>query len=235
MFARMAATGSGLLALLLWAGAGAEAQTTTLDEGVFTHSVQGRRVATESFNIRRSGSGDAATIIAQARVIGEGDAQTLRASVQTEGASFRPSAYEIIVEGADRERVTGRISGNRISAQIASPSGEMMREYIASDGALIIDSGVAHQYFFLAQRLDGASFRVPVIIPRQSRQVSATVTPGGNESISIAGRNVTARRIVVEVPGDGQTILWIDDQGRVLRVDVPARGFSAERNALPGT
>ena len=45
------------------------AQTTTLDEGSFRFFLAGREIGTETFNIRQSGTGDDAVIIAQGSVV----------------------------------------------------------------------------------------------------------------------------------------------------------------------
>jgi hypothetical protein len=56
------------------------------------------------------------------------------------------------VEGAESQQIAGRVVGGRFSAKIISPAGEQMREYLASDGAIVADEGVAHHYYFLARQ-----------------------------------------------------------------------------------
>lgn len=218
------------LAALAASALTAQAQTSVIDEGTFRLSVRGTTVGTETFTIRRSGSGANATTVAQGRIVLETGQQT-QAVLELQGASLRPAAYQIEVRGDDRQNITGRAAGNRFRATIVSSSGEQMREYLASQGAVVLDEGVAHQYYFLASEpLDG---HVPIIIPRQSRQVSATVAIQGSETITIADTSVQARRIHVQPQGLAERIVWVDDQGRVLRLQIPADDFVAERTALP--
>lgn len=224
MIARIAS----FLAITTIAAAPAVAQTVVVDEGSFRLSINGTPVGTETFAIRRSGTGDAATIVAQGRIVLDSGEQT-RALLQVEGSSLRPSAYQIEVTGPETQSIRGQAAGNRFRATIVSTAGETMREYLASEGAVVLDDGVAHQHYFLAS----ASGRVPIIIPRQSRQVSATVTAAGSENIRVAGSTVSARRIDVEPAGLPPRIVWVDDQGRVLRLEIPQEGFTAERVALP--
>lgn len=224
-------TGSFVLALVATvAAAPAAAQTTVVDEGSFRLSVRGTPVGTETFAIRRSGTGDAATHIAQGRIVLDSGDQT-RALLQVEGPGLRPSAYQIEVTGPEKQSIRGQAAGNRFRATIVSTSGETMREYIASEGAVVLDNGVAHQYYFLAAATDRG--RVPIIIPRQSRQISATVRSAGTESIRVAGSAVSATRIVVEPAGLPPRSVWLDDEGRVLRLEIPDESFVAERTALP--
>jgi hypothetical protein len=213
----------------------AAAQTVTLDEGSFRISVAGREVGTEVFSIRQNGSGENAVIIAVGRVVLDGDKgpQQLSSELQVAGNTLRPAAYEVKVQGAGAEQIKGRVVGGRFSAQIVSPAGEMMREYLAGDGAVVADEGVAHQYYFLARRADARSARVPVIIPRLNRQVVAQVAFGGADKIAIAGRSYEAQKYTISAAGTPTREVWTDAEGRVLRLEVPERKFVAQRVAAP--
>jgi hypothetical protein len=211
------------------------AQTVTLDEGSFRISVNGKEVGTEVFSIRQNGSGASAVIIAVGRVVLDGDKgpQELSSELQVAGATLRPAAYEVRVQGASAEQIKGRVVGGRFSAQIVSPAGEMMREYLAGDGAVVLDEGVAHQYYFLARRADGKSVRMPIIIPRLNKQVLADVADGGPEKIAIVGRSYEAHRYIISLAGQPRREVWVDAEGRVLRLEIPDRKFAAQRVAAP--
>jgi hypothetical protein len=214
-----------------FAATGAGAQTAVVDEGTFRLSIRGSTVGTETFSIRRSGSGAGATVVAQGRIVLDSGEQT-RALLQVDGPGLRPSAYQIEVAGPDRQSIRGQAAGNRFRATIVSTAGEMLREYLASDGAVVLDDGVAHQHYFLVQRL-GESTRIPIIIPRQSRQISAEVSAAGSETIEIDGQSVTARRIEIRPAGMPARTIWVDSDDRVLRLRIPDEGYAAERTSLP--
>lgn len=225
---------SWTIPLALWLAAVASpvrAQTEIVDEGTFRLSVRGTAVGTETFSIRRSGTGSGATYVAQGRVVLDSGDQT-RALLQVDGPELRPSAYQIEVTGSEKQSIRGQAAGNRFRAQIVSTAGETMREYLASDGAVVIDEGVAHHYYFLVSAL-GQRDRVPVIIPRQSRQISAEISDGGNETIRVGGRDLAARRVDVRPAGLAPRSVWIDQEGRVLRLSIPDDGFLAERSDAP--
>lgn len=211
------------------------AQTTTLDEGSFRISIGGKEVGTETFSIRQNGSGEGAVIIAVGRVVLDADRgpQEVSSELQVGGRTLRPAAYEVRVQGTDAERITGRVVGSRFSAQIVSPAGESMREYLAGEGAVLAEDGVAHHYYFLARRVEGGATRVPVIIPRQSRQVSAQVAVAGSERITIGGESLEAKKISVTPAGGQQRFVWVDAQGRVLRLEIPGSNFVATRAEAP--
>ena len=217
------------------AAAPLQAQTVTLDEGSFRISVAGREVGTEVFSIRQNGNGQNAVIIAVGRVVLDSDKgpQQLSSELQVAGGSLRPAAYEVRVQGVDAEQIKGRVVGGRFSAQIVSPAGEQMREYLAGDGAVVSDEGVAHQYYFLARRADGKSARIPLIIPRLNRQVIAQVTFGGSDKIAIAGRSYDAQKYTVAAAGTPTREVWVDAEGRVLRLEIADRKLTAQRVAAP--
>ncbi|HEX6940718.1 MAG TPA: hypothetical protein VF158_14980 [Longimicrobiales bacterium] len=224
-----------LALVLLAAPTSLDAQTTTLDEGAFRLILAGREVGTESFTIRQSGTGDDAVIIAQGTVVLDtADApEELRAVLRVEGASFRPSAYEVTVRGPDPQVIAARVVGGRFSARIVSDAGEQMREYLASEGAIVVDAGVMHHHYFLARRVASGAARIPIIIPRRNRQVSGLVEDHGAESVRIGGRNVSARRLSVALAGAPERQVWVDERGRVLRIEIPANRFEAVRSSAP--
>jgi hypothetical protein len=219
----------------LLAAAPLAAQTVTLDEGSFRLSLGGKEVGTEVFSIRQNGSGPSAVIIAVGRVVADGDKgpQELSSELQVAGGTLRPAAYEVRVQGAASEQIKGRVVGGRFSAQIVSPAGEMMREYLAGEGAVVVDEGVAHQYYFLARRAEGKNTRIPVIIPRLNRQVVAEIAAAGPEKIAIAGRSYEATKYVITSAGNPRREVWVDAEGRVLRLEIPDRSFIAQRVAAP--
>lgn len=213
----------------------ASAQTVTVDDGAFRITVGGKEVGTETFSIRQNGSGESAVIIAVGRVVLDADRgpQEVSSELQVAGRTFRPAAYEVRVQGAGAERITGRVVGSRFSAQIVSAAGESMREYLAGEGAVLVDDGVAHQYYFVAKRLNGGAGRVPVIIPRQNRQVTATVTLAGSERLTVGGAQVEARKLGIVLAGAPERFVWVDSEGRILRLEIPASNFIAQRVDAP--
>ena len=226
---------AALLVGLLAVGAANLSAQTTVDEGTFRLMTEGRETATETFSIRQRGEGAEAVIIARGRIVyRDGPQKELTTTLQVAGDALRPSAYDLKIEGAEAQQILARMSGTRFSARVVSASGERAREYLVSEGALVAEEGVAHHHYFVVSRArDGATVRVPVIVPLEGRQVWATVTSGAEEMIQVAGQSVSARSVTVSVESSGERRVWIDAQGRVLRLEIPARSFVAERIALP--
>jgi hypothetical protein len=212
----------------------AAGQTVRIDEGTFRLLVGGREVGVETFTIRQNGVGADAVIIAQGRVALQADGGSeVIANVQLAGAALRPVAYDLELRGEGARRIRGSVSGSRASARTTSSSGETMREYLVTEGAVVVDDGVAHHNHFLAMRAAAGATTTPILNPRESRQLQATLRLAGEEDTSAGGSTVRARRLEVQPAGGDARTVWIDAEGRVLRVEIPARGYVAVRTTLP--
>jgi hypothetical protein len=211
----------------------ADAQAGISDEGSFRITMDGRTVGTEEFSIRQTGSGAAVEIAASGTVqlnLPTGSLE-LNPRLRATGLRADPVAYEIAVGGDTPRRIVGSLGAGRFSARIVSPTGEQLREYVASSGAVILDDGVAHHYYFLAQRIRNG--RVPVLIPRENRQVMATVTDHGEQPVNIGGTTVNLFRLTVQPDGGSERRVWVDSLNRVIRVEIPATNYVAVRTSIP--
>ena len=208
----------------------AAAQVTTVDEGSFSVTQNGRPIGREEFRISSSPGTSGPIYVATANAVY--DDRRLSPALRTD-TSGAPIAYQIDVrDGAEtQERLTGQVGRGRFSARIQTPRGEAAREYLVSDGALVLDEDIYHQYYFLARRNRSGS--VPVVIPRRNAQVVMHVTTKGREPVTIGGQTIDARHLVLTEPGGGVRDIDVDDQGRVLRVSIPARGIVALRDDPP--
>lgn len=217
---------------LLAAGALA-AQSGASDSGTFQVLVNGYPAGTEEFTIQQTGMGGNAEFVASGRVELSLPSGTIELAPRLRASGFLadPVAYEVTIGGTSPRRIVGQVAGGRFSARITSGSGEQMREYVASSGAVILDDGVAHHYFFLAQRARSGS--VPILVPRENRQVMATVTDRGEEMVEIAGRRIPLFHLVVEPAGGGARHVWVDSLNRVIRVEIPEIGYLATRTEIP--
>lgn len=223
-----------LIGTLAALGGGTPAAAQQVDDsGTFTVTVNGRQVGTEEFTINESGSGSNTEVIATGRADLALATGSLELSSRLRGRGFRadPVSYEVQIGGTSTRRIIGSIGSGRFSARIVTPSGEQLREYVASAGATVLDDGLAHHYYFLARR--ARSGNVPIIIPRENRQVMATVEDRGEEAVQVGGENVTGFHLVVRPEGGSERHVWVDDLNRVLRVEIPETGYAAVRNERP--
>ncbi|MEJ7809367.1 MAG: hypothetical protein WKG32_03020 [Gemmatimonadaceae bacterium] len=219
-----------LPALLATLAASASAQVTTVDEGRFLISRGGQRVGSEDFAIRRTPGPGGGTLVANGAVTY--DDHRLAPALRTDGAGA-PMAYQVTVQvGSEvQERLSGQIGRGRFSARMQTPRGESAKEYIVADGAVVLDDEVFHQYYFVGRGEQAGS--LAVVIPRRSAQVTMRVHAAGAEQLSIGGVSVSTRRLVLTEPGGASRQVWLDTNGRVLKVALDGSGVVAIRDEVP--
>jgi len=203
------------------------------ESGSFEVTIDGRPAGTEEFSIRRTGTGDTAETTAVGRVqlrLATGSLD-ITSRLRTSGGETRPVAYQVEVGGDAPRTIVGTVGAGRFTARIQTATGEQMREYVASEGAVVLDDGVAHHYRFIAER--AGEGRIPVLIPRENRQVMVDLSEAGRVGTTVAGREVQARRLTLRGNGFPERHLYVDGNNRVLRVEIPSTGYIAVRTAMP--
>jgi hypothetical protein len=203
------------------------------ESGRFEVTIDGRPAGTEEFTIRRTGTGETAETTAIGRVqlrLATGSLD-IAPRLRTTGDDTRAVAYQVEVGGDSPRTIVGTVGAGRFTARIQTATGEQMREYVASEGAVVLDDGVAHHYRFVAER--AREGRIPVLIPRENRQVMVEVADGGRSRTTVAGQEVQARRLTLRGTNFPERHVWVDGSNRVLRVEIPSTGYLAVRAALP--
>lgn len=213
--------------------ASASGQRVVVDEGSFTIFLEGREVGTEAFSIRREGLGSDATVFAHAVVTltGPQGRTELRPLLQTLLPDGAASNYQLSVSGEQTAELSLALVGRRFVSLIRTQRGEEEREFLAGPDTRILEEGVAHQYYFLRNQREGSA--TPVIEPRTRSQLRLVASAWVEEEIRLGVNRVQARRVTFGMNGEERHV-WYDQQGRVLRVEVPARAYRAERTDLVG-
>ncbi|MEX2466915.1 MAG: hypothetical protein WD995_08390 [Gemmatimonadota bacterium] len=211
----------------------ARSQGIAVDEGRFAIEIAGRSVGTEDFTIRRAGIGRDDAFFANA-VITQGasvDRQEITPLLRATPPSGVVAGYQVKVTGRDPLDFQMTLVGQRYVAIARSQRGDEEREFPARETTRILDRDVAHHYYFLRDAREGE--RIHVIEPRTRTQTTLIVERRSEDELTLDGRTTPARRLEFNV--DEQVrIAWYDRLGRVLRVEIPALGYVAERTDLVG-
>ena len=117
---------------------------------------------------------------------------------------------------------------DRIQVRTSASWGEQLREYRARPTTTLLDVGVAHQYFVLAQRLDGPMQDIHAISPLAETEVVLGAGRSSLETIEVEGETVETTLLVIG-QGDEARSVWFDTSGRLVRVSHAASGFLAQR------
>jgi hypothetical protein len=83
----------------------------------------------------------------------------------------------------------------------------------------------------VARRAAGTA-SVPVLVPRRNALLALRASTS-QDRVSIAGRELAATRLVLTEPGGAERVVWTDDDGRILKVSIPAQQLTAVREEPP--
>jgi hypothetical protein len=210
------------------------AQFRSIDEAAFRISIQGEVVGREEFSIRQAGTGNQTQMILRGTVdldLPEGSLR-LAPILAVDGGNRGVSTYQIKVAGMETTEITVRVAGGRYLAKILSDRGEELREFRAGSGSVILDQDVAHQYFLLTPFLDETTgVSLTVLTPREGRQRRMSLTFVGEDQVPVGMQHLDARHFRLD-GGGGARDVWFDEQWRILRVEIPSRGYVAEREKM---
>ncbi|MCK5482656.1 MAG: hypothetical protein KAJ13_03105 [Gemmatimonadetes bacterium] len=210
-------------------------QEGQLDGGTFEHSVGGGFAGTETFAVRRRGE----DVVAVGRVTREGGPEALRAlevGLRFDG-SGRPLRYELHTREGPPLHVVVNRTGSRLRVTITADEGERFTEFLASERLVVLEREIAHHYYSLARRLreagDPRSLDLEILVPSEGRTVPLQVRALSRDTLTLQDTRVSATRYELTVGGE-ETVLWLaTEDGRIMRVAIPGRGWQAARVARP--
>ncbi len=145
-----------------------------------------------------------------------------------------PVSYEADAaqKGQFTQKTQGRGRPGRFSVLTTTATGrESAREYLLDRGALLLDENVFHQFFFISLARDHA--QANVISPSVSRQTRFQLEHRGADTVEVAGRLIPSQHFALTGAAGGTREVWVDGQGRILKVLVEERGLVALRDDPP--
>lgn len=206
------------------------AQDAVIDAGSFTISRGGTTVGREAFSIRRVNGGTVATatvVYADQRLV----------PVLTLDSAGVPVRYQLEVRSAAGREIllTGRAAAGYFSIKSETRRGEAARELPLRPAARLVDDGIFHQWYFVAQDAVSRESAVPLIRPREAAQATVQVTPPVADTIRIDTRLVSALRTSATGPDGIVRDIWADTDGHLLAVSQDSAGTTtmARRDELP--
>jgi hypothetical protein len=226
--------GLALLILLSFPGQ-TGGQNVSVDENAFRIYLNGEEVGREEFSIRQIGSGAPRSLILRGdlELNLESGAVFLAPAMAVQGDELSVSTYQVKVTGAEATDVYVNVSGNRYLSRVVSEAGEQLREYRAGPGSVLLDEDVVHHHYLLGPFLQTEQVvSLSVLSPRAARQERMTLSFWGEEEIRVGGILVQGARRYHLAGGGLPRDIWFDDQGRILRLEIPSLGYVAERESL---
>lgn len=209
------------------AGAGPHSrESQVLDSGSFTISKGSEVIGSEEFSLRRgrASGGEGFTLAATASYPPRGGGVAFSPLVEL-GPDSLPVLVQFDVFGNGQRRIYGRFGPRRLTLRIVRPGGEAAREYRSSGRNWVVDDSVFALYALPPGRTPGP---VNLVDPRSERQAAGRLADLGTDHVLVGSVPHTLQHLVLETEA-GPRHLWFDGSGRLMKVEIPATGITAER------
>jgi hypothetical protein len=150
-------------------------------------------------------------------------------ALRTAGPAGSQEVSFVATTNGDSEslRVVVTVRARRLTIRVASASGEAAREYPAGPRTLVVDERVMSLFALVARLQTGP---VTVYGPPPGGRRSATLTDAGSDRLP--GMADPLHHLVLR-SGEDVVDIWLDAEGRLIRVAIPSRDLSAERVIQP--
>ncbi len=204
------------------------------DEGIFSLSVEGKKVGTEKFEIQSSGDRIEAKAEIQLRLDRDGKTVELKAFPDLVlDVQFHPLTYKWSQKGSQSSRLDIDFRSSPAKCRYRTVTGqEDNRDFDLPRDVVVVDAtSVIHHYQLLVSRFKlaaGPKQTFRAFIPQEAWPTVLTVEERGPEAVELQGHSQTLDHIVVateSTPID----LWVDEAGRLQRLSNPEAKFEAVR------
>ncbi len=221
---------ASLLAVV--AGPASAQDPSMIDQGRFEILIGGAVRGQESFAIRRQGE----EYMAVGRTSLEGQElwfMSAEIGLRTD-ARFDPVRYEFRTLQRPTSTTIAVRTGSRIRVTTSNEEGERMTELMADRELVLIQTGVAHHYWFLIKRFGQASAgqggTVDALEPDAVERSSILLEKISDVELALPDGPVhDATRYDMQI-GESRHIVWVErTTGHVLRAEIPERAWVAVR------
>jgi hypothetical protein len=214
---------------LLQAGAG-----TPVDEGVLVVRVDTVEVARESFRLThgRLSRGDPGWTLATTIRYDRARPVVVLAPILEVNSDTMPATLQYdVADPRQPSRILGELGRGRFTVRLVARATERAREFPTGQRAVVLDDSVFALYAFAAWRASSAPSTLTAIFPRGLRRETVQIRDLGLASTTLNRDPARLRHITLGAEGPGAVQLWLDENGRLMKVEIPARHLTAERLA----
>ena len=203
-----------------------------LDEGTLVVREDTSEIARETFRLAeaRIGLGGMRWALATAvrydhsrPVIGLAPTLTVQSDSQPLSLEFE------VADPREPLRILGALTRGRFVVRLLGRRTERAREFPAPPPAAVVDDSVFALYLPVAWQGRPRPVTVTAVFPRAGRREVLTVQDLGVQSTTL-NRDPAALRHVTVTGGENRLVhLWLGADGRLAKVEIPARRLVAER------
>ena len=205
-----------------------------MDEGVLVVRVDTLEVARESFRLTRGrlSRGDAGWTLATTIRYDRARPVVVLAPILEVNSDTMPATLQYdVADPRQPSRILGELGRGRFTVRLVARATERAREFPTGQRAAILDDSVFALYVFAAWRAASEPFTLTAIFPRGLRREVIQIKDLGLASTTLNRDPARLRQITLGIEGQGPVNVWLDEGGRLMKVEIPSRHLTAERLA----
>lgn len=196
------------------------------DQAVLSIKVAGREIGHENFQIRpaRPGRPVGDSLVTVARYPETRPQLTVQGVLQL-STSGAPLTLALDYQNRRQpETVLASVSKSRVTLRRVARGAESARELQGGDPIVLLDDSLFATYLPLADLAAQGARAVTAIYPRTAQRTALSVT-----RTVVSSPRADGAVTVIEISGDMVGRLYLDDSGRFIRLEIPARQLEVSR------
>ncbi|HKE91369.1 MAG TPA: hypothetical protein VKB45_13635 [Gemmatimonadales bacterium] len=201
-----------------------------LDQGTFVIRADTQEVGRETFRLLERRVGDSTSgwlLQASARWTGTG--RVFEPVIEI-GRDSMLQALALKVSGGPAPlQISGLPSRNRFTLRSVSPGVERARELPGDRALLVVDDSMVTLWLLAAWRARAAAESLTIVFPRSALRARVQVQDLGTEPTTLNRDQATLRHVLITGGAPGHVHLWLDHDGKLMKVELPERKLTAER------
>lgn len=205
--------------------------SSPVDEGVLVVRVDTLEVARESFRLSRGrlSRGEPGWTLATTIRYDRARPVIVLAPILEVNSDTMPTTLQYdVADPRQPSRILGELGRGRFTVRLVARATERAREFATGRRAVVLDDSVFAPYVFAGWQAGAQPAALHAIFPRALRQEAVQIRDLGQAATTL-NRN-PARLRHVTISGDQETIhVWLDENGRLMKVEIPSRHLLAER------
>lgn len=204
-----------------------------VDEGVLVVRVDTLEVGRESFRLSRGrlSRGEPGWTLATTIRYDRARPVVVLAPILEVNTDTMPATLQYdVADPRQPSRILGELGRGRFTVRLVARATERAREFPTGQRAVVLDDSVFALYVFAAWRGLSGPTNLSAIFPRALRRDAVEVRDLGLASTTLNRDPARLRHITVG-EGQGTVHVWLDDAGRLMKVEIPSRHLIVERLA----
>jgi hypothetical protein len=203
---------------------------TPIDEGTLVVRGDTAVIARETFrlaSVRIGAGGTGWTLASTARF--EHPVLVLAPIFEVTSDS-QPSSLDFdVADPRDPQRIRGQLSRGRFTVRFLGRRTERAREFPVAGRTVVLDDSVFAPYLFVAWQARPQPVEISGLVPRAGRRDTLSIRDLGFGSTLLNRAPVRLRHITVTGGANQLVDVWLDENARLCKVEIPSRHLRAER------